>query len=100
MKTASIIRPGVLRLVEVEPTRPADDEVAIEVRAGGLCTTDIDIFDGKFWGSYPIVPGHEISGIVLETGNRVEVLAPGDRVTVDPNIPCGQCVPCREVRST
>jgi len=98
MKTASMIRPGVLQFVDVEPSRPAGDEVAIEVRACGLCTTDIDIFEGKFWGSYPIVPGHEISGVVLETGECVEAFAPGDRVTVDPNIPCGLCAPCREGR--
>lgn len=52
------------------------------------------IFQGEFLGSYPIIPGHEFSGIIEQTGSHVTRFKPGDRVAVEPNIACDNCVNC------
>lgn len=71
-------------------------EVVIAVRASGICHTDIEVRRGNYGSSaFPIVPGHEYAGEVVETGAGVEGLRIGDRVVVDPNIECGTCAPCR-----
>jgi D-arabinitol dehydrogenase (NADP+) len=60
--------------------------------AGGVCGTDIHIFRGQYMGSYPIIPGHELSGVVENVGSGMTRFAPGDRVAVEPNIACDNCV--------
>ncbi|MBE0634489.1 alcohol dehydrogenase catalytic domain-containing protein [Candidatus Bipolaricaulota bacterium] len=69
--------------------------VTVPVEACGLCTTDLDIREDRFWGSYSIIPGHEIAGVVERTGDLAHDVTVGDRVAVDPNIPCGTCSQCR-----
>jgi D-arabinose 1-dehydrogenase-like Zn-dependent alcohol dehydrogenase len=95
MRAAIIRGPGMIRLDEVDAPAPGPGEVLVRVIACGLCTTDLDILDGRFWGSYPIVPGHGISGVVETVGDGVSSLRSGDFVAVDPNIPCGRCDVCR-----
>ncbi len=69
----------------------------IEVKAAGLCHTDIDVLHGRYGSSaFPLVPGHEYAGIVLAVADYVTRVRPGDRVAVDPNIPCGHCRACRK----
>lgn len=71
-------------------------EVVIAVRASGICHTDIEVRRGNYGSSaFPIVPGHEYAGEIVETGAGVEGVQIGDRVVVDPNIECGTCAPCR-----
>ena len=67
----------------------------IDVRASGLCHTDIDVLHGRYGSSaFPLVPGHEYAGVVLAVADDVTNVKPGDRVAVDPNIPCGHCRAC------
>lgn len=84
---------------ETENKPLSSDEVRIKVMACGVCGTDVHIYNGEP-GSAEVVPpvilGHEYSGIVEEIGSAVKSLAVGDHVTVDPNMYCGQCVPCRD----
>lgn len=94
MKAARIIRPNEIQTVEVEPQRPGPGEILIQVKASGICGTDIHIYRGEYLGSYPIIPGHEFSGVVLETGTGVTRFKAGDRVAVEPNIACNNCVNC------
>ncbi|WP_028550758.1 zinc-dependent alcohol dehydrogenase family protein [Paenibacillus sp. UNC451MF] len=80
---------------------PKIGEVVIEVKATGICGTDLHIFHGGTGStsvSYPIILGHELSGIVIEIGEGVTSLQVGDRVSIDPNIYCGECRFCREGR--
>lgn len=71
-------------------------EVLIEVRASGICHTDFEVLNANYGtAAFPVVPGHEYSGIVAETGPGVAGLAVGDRVVVDPNLECGECRACR-----
>ncbi len=69
----------------------------IDVKASGLCHTDIDVLHGRYGSSaFPLVPGHEYAGVVIAVAEDVTNVKPGDRVAVDPNIPCGHCRACRK----
>src|SRR3954468_11415306 len=83
----------------VDPT-PGPGELLIEPTAVGICGTDIEIFDGSLAyfrmgiAEYPIVPGHEWTGTVVDVGPGVGGLSPGDRVVGEVAIGCGVCVRC------
>ena len=62
--------------------------------ASGICGTDIHIFNGEYLGAYPVIPGHEFSGVVVSTGSQITRFKVGDRVAVEPNIACDNCVHC------
>lgn len=95
MKAVVFLEPN--RFVVDERPVPAigDADVLVKVHACGICGTDIHILHGKHFVEYPVVPGHEFSGEVVEVGNDVTTVRPGDRVTVDPNIVCHSCFFCR-----
>jgi 2-desacetyl-2-hydroxyethyl bacteriochlorophyllide A dehydrogenase len=95
MKAAQITRPGEARVTAVpEPSVGAND-VLIQVRAAGICGTDLHILKGEYMATYPLVPGHEFSGEVVAVGQNVTNFSVGDRVTADPNIPCNRCAYCQ-----
>lgn len=73
-------------------------EVVIQNMVCGVCGTDVHIYHGEPGSAEvnpPVVLGHEYSGVVVEVGEGVTSLKPGDHVTVDPNIYCGKCEHCR-----
>jgi len=75
-------------------------QVLIEVAAASLCGTDRELVEWTpsaqaFGASAPFVLGHEGSGTVLEVGEGVQRLAPGDRVALESHVVCGRCSPCR-----
>lgn len=73
-------------------------EVVIKNMACGVCGTDVHIYHGEPGSADvtpPVVLGHEYAGEVVEVGEGVTALQPGDHVTVDPNIYCGACEYCR-----
>ncbi len=75
---------------------PHADEVLIEVHASGICGTDLEVLHGNYGTSaYPVVPGHEYAGLIVEVGANVTDFKAGDRVAVDPNLECGQCSACK-----
>ncbi len=91
-----------LLLEEVERPRPAAGEVLIQVEACGACHSDVHVADGD-WTQLagvvkkPLIPGHEIAGRVVETGDGVASLRVGDRVGVAwLHWSCGECEFCRE----
>jgi len=89
-----------LRLAELPPRKPAPDQLLIKVRACGVCRTDLHVVDGDLTdGKLPIVPGHEIVGIVTEKGVAVERFRIGDRVGVPwLGYTCGKCSYCTSGR--
>lgn len=95
MKAAQVQAPGVARIVEAAVPEPGPGDVLIAVRTAGICGTDLHIFHGQYEATYPVIPGHEFSGVVVAIGSEVVRFRPGDRVTADPNIPCGRCVFCQ-----
>lgn len=83
-----------IRLADREAPRCGPGDVVVRVKACGICGTDLHLAKGAYLGRYPLVPGHEIAGVVEETGSEVGRCRPGDRVAVEPNIACGNCVSC------
>jgi len=77
------------------------DEVLLRVRAAAVCGTDLEIYQGTMFyfssgmARYPIIPGHEWSGEVLEAGERVTNFRPGDKVVGECTVSCGHCEFCR-----
>ena len=98
MKAVIIEKPGQVYVKEIQYPKPRKDEIIIQVKNCGICATDFHIYNGDFVGSYPIVPGHEVSGTVVELGSDVSGLKVGTRVTVDPGIYCGACYFCKTNR--
>ncbi len=95
MKAATIQAPEKASVVAVESPVPGPDDVLIEVRAAGVCGTDLHIYHGEYEANYPLIPGHEFSGIVKSVGENVQRYQAGERVTADPNIPCNRCPACQ-----
>lgn len=96
MKQAVMISPGVIEFRDVPVPKPGPEEVLIRVRRIGICGSDIHVRHGRHpFTSYPVVQGHEFSGIIEAVGKRVKGLRPGQKVTATPQIVCGRCAPCR-----
>ena len=86
----------MVALKEKPDPRPGAGEVLIEVHASGICHADIEVLRGNYGASaYPVVPGHEYAGLILEIGPEVTGFKAGDRVVVDPNLECGMCHACK-----
>ena len=94
MKAAQITQPNKLEIVNLPIPEPTENELLIKVMASGICGTDIHIFRGEYMGDYPIIPGHEFSGVVEVVGSGITRFQPGDRVAVEPNIACDNCFNC------
>ncbi|HIU31335.1 MAG TPA: zinc-dependent alcohol dehydrogenase family protein [Candidatus Caccousia avistercoris] len=87
-----------LRVEEREIPAVGPGQVLVQVKACGVCGTDVHIYEGdKGAANCPpgTVLGHEFSGVVEQTGEGVSRVKPGDRVCVDPNKLCGQCCYCQ-----
>ncbi len=79
---------------------PREGEVLVEIKAAGLCHSDMSFFDGsRDWSDYPIVLGHEGAGIVREVGAGTTSLAPGDHVILVGIPECGVCPACRCIKT-
>jgi len=98
MKAAVYYGKHDIRVEEKNIRAPEADEVVVKVAFCGICGTDSHIFHGDE-GSVEIIPpaviGHELSGVVTETGRNVTMLSAGDHVAIDPNLYCGLCHYCR-----
>ncbi|MHA1159111.1 MAG: zinc-dependent alcohol dehydrogenase family protein [Alphaproteobacteria bacterium] len=96
MKAAVLHAPGNLRIEEIPVPQPDYREVLVQVNACGICGTDMHTLAGNNpLARYPVIPGHEFVGTVVEVGRSVDVLQSGDRVAVDPSRSCGRCFHCR-----
>src|ERR1051325_11777275 len=94
MKSVLIQRPNEISLTERDVPEPGPRELMIQVMASGICGTDLHIYRGEYMGNYPVIPGHEFSGVVTAVGNQITRFMVGDRVAVEPNIACDNCVNC------
>lgn len=100
MRAMQLDAPGAsLRLVERCLPLPSPGEVRLAVSACGVCRTDVHVADGDIHGNLPIVPGHEVVGLIDMLGKGVHHLAVGDRVGVPwLGRTCGRCFYCRAGR--
>jgi len=94
MKALVIEKPHHAVIRDVPYPKPSFGEVTIKVEVVGICGTDLHIFEGDFISPYPIIPGHEFSGVVHEVGEGVTGWRIGDRVSADPTLLCGSCEFC------
>ncbi len=95
MKQAIMTKPGkiIFQDVEVSPVGPC--QIKVKMKKIGVCGSDIHVNHGKHpYTSYPVVQGHEVSGEVAEVGSEVTDFAVGDKVTIQPQVVCGECYPC------
>jgi len=72
-----------------------DDQVLIKVTCCGICGTDQHLAEGEFISKFPLIPGHEIVGIISQLGQAVVGFSVGDRCVADNTILCGSCFFCR-----
>ena len=100
MKAVQIVKPNELRVIEMEkPTLDAHNNVLVKMTAAGICGSDVGIYHGtNAAATYPRVIGHEMVGVVVETGSTAQKVKVGDRVIIDQVVPCGHCYACRKGR--
>ncbi|WP_163268545.1 L-idonate 5-dehydrogenase [Chelativorans alearense] len=99
MKALVLLQPGRLAIEEREAPEPGPGEVQVRIVNGGICGSDIHYFLHGGFGTVrmrsPMVLGHEIAGIVERVGAGVTAVREGQRVAVNPSLPCGKCGYCR-----
>jgi L-iditol 2-dehydrogenase len=88
---------GDLRIEERPMPEPGSHEVVVEIRSVGICGSDVHYYEHGRIGEHvvraPMVLGHEASGVVVDSGTSA--LRAGQRVAVEPGVPCGHCEQCR-----
>ena len=89
-------KPGVIEFREVPVPEPQENEILVKIKRIGICGSDIHVYHGKHpFTSYPVTQGHEVSGVVWKVGKNVSSFKKGEKVTIEPQVFCGQCYPCR-----
>jgi len=95
MHTAVLQSPRKLQLVERPRPASAVGEVLVRVAATAVCHTDLEIYTGRHPGvRYPVVMGHEATGVIEAVGEKVTGLTKGQHVLINPIIACGRCDMC------
>jgi len=95
MRAAVLEAPRKFAVVGKDTPRPGPGEVRVRTVATAVCHTDLSIYAGKHPGvRYPVVLGHESTGVVDRVGDGVAGLRPGQHVIVNPAISCGRCDCC------
>ncbi len=88
--------PGQIIFQEVPVPEPAKGQVLIKIMKIGVCGSDIHVYHGEHpFTSYPVTQGHEVSGEIAKLGEGATGFEPGQKVTIQPQVVCGQCHPCR-----
>ncbi|WP_415182347.1 zinc-dependent alcohol dehydrogenase family protein [Phaeovulum sp.] len=96
MKAVVFTAKNTVQFTDLPDPKPGPGEVLVEVKASGICHTDFEVLKDNYGtGAFPVVPGHEYAGIVVEVGSGVANVKTGDRVAVDPNLECGTCRACK-----
>lgn len=88
--------PGEIIFKEVPVPEISENEVLIKIMFIGVCGSDIHVYHGEHpFTSYPVTQGHEVSGEIVEVGKNVTTFKVGQKVTIEPQVFCGKCHPCR-----
>jgi D-arabinitol dehydrogenase (NADP+) len=94
MKAVYYEAPKTWSVTDVPAPQAAPGQVRIKVDQVGVCGTDLHIHEGEFGAVFPLIPGHEVVGVVDQLGDGVTRFHIGEQVTVNPNVYCGQCPYC------
>lgn len=88
--------PGVIEFSQVPIPALEPGEVLVKIMKIGICGSDIHVYHGKHpFTQYPITQGHEVSGKIVQVTPQVTELTLGQKVTIEPQVVCGDCYPCR-----
>lgn len=100
MRAAYFVEPGRAEVREVQRPVPGPGEVLVQVRAVGICGSDLTVFRyggiGSNKATRPLIMGHEGAGVIVGIGPGVETWRAGDRVVMEAGIPCRRCEFCKE----
>jgi len=99
MKALWYNKPQDFEIKQVPIPKVGDDDVLLKVTCCGVCGTDGHIHDGEFISTFPLIPGHEAIGNVVEMGKNVKGFEIGDRCVADVSITCDNCFYCRRGQS-
>ncbi|MGY8714622.1 MAG: alcohol dehydrogenase catalytic domain-containing protein, partial [Verrucomicrobiia bacterium] len=93
MKAIRLIAPKSFQACDIqEPNKPGPGEALVRTSRMGICGTDVSCYLGKFpFFDYPRIPGHELGVEILEIGEGVKNVKPGDRCSIEPYLNCGEC---------
>ena len=101
MKAAVLTGVQSIELRETSHPQPSRGGLIVKVKACAICGTDVKMYRfGYSAAKFPVIPGHELAGIVAQTGENTQGYQEGDRVAVAPNIPCGRCLYCQRGMQT
>ena len=97
MKAVVFRSPNNMAVDKVPIPAIGPNEVLVRSMASGICHSDFDLLSGQYIVpfSYPVTPGHEWSGQVVEVGSEVRSFSPGDRVVGECPYGCGECIACK-----
>jgi L-iditol 2-dehydrogenase len=88
--------PGVIEFREIPVPEMGEGQILLKVMKIGVCGSDIHVYHGTHpFTGYPVTQGHEVSCEVVKTGSMVKGFHAGQKVTVEPQVVCGKCYPCR-----
>ena len=88
--------PGVIEFRNIEKPSPKAGEILVKIMKIGVCGSDIHVWHGEHpFTSYPVTQGHEVSGEIAALGEGVTGFEVGQKVTIQPQVVCGKCHPCR-----
>lgn len=98
MKAIQIFAPKELKAIEIdEPGRPGPGQALVKTHRMGVCGTDVSCYLGKFpFFDFPRIPGHELGVEVVDVGEGVTNVVPGDKCSVEPYMQCDDCYACRK----
>lgn len=94
MKAGVLLRRGDIQYLEQPEPQTVSGKLKVRVMACGICGSDIPRVFGNEAHFYPVILGHEFSGVISEVGDGVEGFSVGDRVAVAPLVPCMKCPQC------
>ena len=99
MSQAILVEPKHIEFKEVAEPKAADltaHQVLVNIKRIGICGSEIHSYHGLHPATfYPVVQGHEYSGVVMAVGSEVTICKPGDHITARPQLVCGKCNPCK-----
>ncbi len=88
--------PGKIEFREIPVPEINSNQVLIKIKEIGICGSDIHVYHGKHpFTSYPVTQGHEASGEIVKVGSEVTNFKEGQKVTIQPQVVCEKCYPCR-----
>src|SRR5437868_2001675 len=98
-QAAVLYAPHDIRIEERPVPKPGPREVLVEIKAVGVCGSDVHYYEHRRIDSYivlqPLILGHESAGVIVDVGEGVSKSRIGERVAIEPGIPDGTCQQCR-----